>query len=173
MERGKYRGFTVFEMLAVLTIIGVVLAFTASSLNDFRERMRLRGAIEIIGAHLRQARWDARLKSTLSEVVFDVENGSYTINGTQTAALPRGIRFGADPSVTGKPGQPYSPPPADGISFNVGRSRNAARFYASGMVVPTGSVFITNGRETMAVTVAITGRPKLWRSHGGRKWESF
>ena len=35
------------------------------------------------------------------------------------------------------------------------------------------AVYITDGKETMAITVAITGRPKIWKSHGGHRWVSL
>jgi prepilin-type N-terminal cleavage/methylation domain-containing protein len=173
MYRSKEKGFTMLEMLVVLAIAGTLVSIAASAFHSYQERTRLRSAIETMGAHIRQARWDARMQSAKSTIVFDVVSSSYTINGKVAATLPRGIRFGADPSVTGKPGQPYSPPPADGVSFDMGGSKNIARFYPTGAVSPTGSVFLTDGRATMAVTVAITGRPKLWRSLGGGRWESF
>ena len=173
MFRKEQRGFTMMELLMVTVIVGIVVTIAASSFRDYQQRMRLRNAIEAIGAHIRQVRWSARWQSARNTIVFDVPGRSYTINGTTTERLPPGIWFGADPGVTAKPGQPYDAPPADGISFDMGGLKNTARFYPTGTVSPTGSVFITNGRETMAVTVAITGRPKLWRSCGGWKWESF
>ena len=169
----KEKGFTVLELLTILAIVGTLMTIAASSFHAYQQRTRLRSAAETMGAHIRQARWAARMQSARSTIVFDVPGRSYTINGSLMATLPRGIWFGSDPTVTGKPGQPYSPPPADGISFDMGGSRNTARFYPTGAVSPTGSVFLTDGKATMAVTVAITGRPKLWRSHGGGKWESF
>ena len=113
------------------------------------------------------------MQSATQYIAFDVEERTYSINGLNHWKLPDGIWFGTDPSVTAKPGQPSSAPPADGVSFDMGGRKNIGRFYATGTVSPTGSVFITNGKETMAVTVAITGRPKLWRSCGGRSWISF
>jgi hypothetical protein len=94
------------------------------------------------------------------------------VDGVRTTDLPSGIRFGADPTVTGKPSQPYDVPPADGVSFDSGK-QNIARFYPTGAVSPTGSLFLTNGKDTFAITVAITGRPKIWRSCGGKKWIAY
>lgn len=170
MKHNGSSGFTLLEMMTVMTVLAVLLAIGASSFREHRKRTLLRTTIEAIDADLRQARWIARTTGSVCYVAFDTENRTYTINGTKFTKMPDGIRFGVDPTVTSRPNQSSALPPADGISFDFGSSRNLARFYPTGVVAPTGTVFLTNGKETMAVTVAITGRPKMWRSGGGRKW---
>jgi hypothetical protein len=101
---------------------------------------------------------------------FDPAANSYT--ATRTGENVDG-RFGIDPGVTGSPGSPGSKPPADGISFDSPDHQNTLIYYAAGHVVPAGTIYLTNGNETIAVRVANTGRARLWRSKGGNKWEEI
>ena len=160
------------EMLVVIAIMGTLLSIGIVSISEYYNRIKLRTATETIAADIRLARWIAKTSASTCFITFDTASNTYIVNGTQTqiARLPEGLWFGVDTSVTSRPTQPSSAPPADGISFDSGTSRNVARFYVSGTVAPTGAVYVTDGKSTMAVTVAITGRPKIWRSSGGRRW---
>lgn len=167
------KGFTLMELMTVMVIMGTLCAIAYSSLHGYLKRVKLRNAAQAVAADMRQAWWLARVNSTACTVIFDTEQQRYTITGLHHASLPEGIRFGVDPTVSGKPSAPYEAPPQDGVSFDTGSSRNRTRFQPTGMVAPTGSVYLTDGKETMAVTVAITGRPKIWKSCGGNKWISL
>jgi len=173
MKRSGQHGFTLFEMLTVLAILSVLTSIAVFTMRDHLMRAKLRTTIETIASGVRQARWQAQTQAQTCTMVFDTSTHTYAINGSQLAKLPEGLRFGVDPSVTGKPNDPYEAPPADGVSFNSGGRRDQTRFSPTGMVSPTGAVYITDGKETMVVTVAITGRPKIWRSCGGRRWVSL
>jgi prepilin-type N-terminal cleavage/methylation domain-containing protein len=173
MKKLGAKGFTLLEMLTVLLIMGVLVSIALSSMHEYFDRTKLRNTVEIVAAHIRQARWLARTRSAPCTIIFDTASQAYVISGEQSSALPDGVRFGIDPSVSGRPSDPYSSPPQDGVSFDNGSNNNTARFYPSGTVSPTGAVYITDGTETMAITVAITGRPKIWKSVGGRRWVSM
>lgn len=164
------KGFTMLEMLTVLSIMGVLVSFAISTMHGYLARTKLRTTVETIAADIRQARWLARTSSSSCTMVFDTTMHAYTINGSQHTKLPAGVRFGIGPGVSGKPADPYEAPPADGVSFDSGGRKNQALFNFTGMVSPTGAVYVTDGTDTMVVTVAITGRPKIWRSGGGHKW---
>ncbi|MEK6744785.1 MAG: GspH/FimT family pseudopilin [Nitrospirota bacterium] len=167
------KGFTMLEMLTVMIIMGVVISIALSSFFGYLVRIKLRNTVELVAADIRQARWLARTRSVPCTIVFDTASQAYVISGEKSSVLPEGLRFGIDPSVSGKPSDPYSAPPQDGVSFDSGNKKNFARFFPSGTVAPTGAVYITDGKETMAITVAITGRPKIWKSCGGHRWVSF
>jgi prepilin-type N-terminal cleavage/methylation domain-containing protein len=173
MKKLGAKGFTIFEMLTVMAVMGVVSSLAFSTMHDYFESTKLRNTVETVAADIRQARWIARSRSSTCTIVFDADARTYLISGAQHAMLPEGIRFGVDPTVSGKPSDPYTSPPEDGISFDGGGKRNQARFHPTGAVSPTGSVYITDGKETMAITIAITGRPKIWKSCGGHKWVSM
>jgi prepilin-type N-terminal cleavage/methylation domain-containing protein len=173
MKKPGIQGFTMLEMLTVLSIMGILVSIALSSMYGYVERTKLRNSVELVAAHIRQARWLARSRSATCTIVFDTASQAYVISGEQASALPDGVRFGIDPTVNGRPSDPYTVPPQDGVSFNSGSNNHIARFYPSGVVAPTGAVYITDGKETMAITVAITGRPKIWKSCGGRRWVSL
>lgn len=166
------KGFTLMELLTVMAILITLLGIASVAIAGYQQRTRLRTTTESIAADIREARWKARVSGDVCTVIFFPEARNYAVNGVLSMELPADIWFGVDPSVTGKPSQPYEMPPDDGISFDSGR-KNIARFYPTGTVSPTGSVYLTNGKETFAITVAITGRPKIWRSGGGKKWMAY
>jgi prepilin-type N-terminal cleavage/methylation domain-containing protein len=167
------KGFTLPELMTVMVIMGTLCSVGFSSMHGHLMRVKLRNTAEAVAADMRQAWWHARANSTACTVVFDTEQQGYAITGLHRASLPDGIRFGVDPTVSGKPSDPYDAPPQDGVSFDTGSIRNRTRFQPTGTVAPTGAVYLTDGKETMAVTVAITGRPKIWKSCGGHKWVSL
>jgi prepilin-type N-terminal cleavage/methylation domain-containing protein len=173
MKVREQKGFTLMELMTVMVVMGTLCAVGFYSMYDHIKRVKLRNTAEAVAADMRQAWWLARSTSMAHTVVFDTEQQGYAIIGLQHALLPEGIRFGVDPTVSGKPSAPYEAPPQDGVSFDSGSSRNRTRFQPTGTVAPTGAVYLTDGKETMAVTVAITGRPKIWRSCGGHKWVSL
>lgn len=167
------QGVTLTELLTVITIISILVSIGTYTYAQYIKSVRLRKAIESIDADIRMARWIARTGARSCYIQFDPATNSYSIDGRYFRRLPDGIRFGYDSSVKGRPNSPYQLPPSDGISFDRWGSRNRANFYPSGVVSPAGSVFITDGNQTMAVVVAITGRPKKWRFAGGRQWVAF
>lgn len=173
MKKLGAKGFTMLEILTVMVIMGILVSMAFSAMHGYFARTKLRNTAETVAADIRQARWLARTRSAFCTIVFDTASRAYVISGEQTALLPEGLRFGIDPTVSGKPSDPYTVPPQDGVSFDNGGKKNFARFYPSGTVSPTGAVYITDGKETMAITVAITGRPKIWKSCGGHRWVSM
>lgn len=170
MRRGGTEGFTFIEVIVVIAILSILSTMALASMKDFARQTNLRSAIDMIAADIRLARLTARTSAESSYLVFEADTDSYTFNGARRVKLPEGVRFGCDPTVSGKPSQPYETPPADGISFESEGVKNQARFYPKGTVIPTGAVYATNGKETMAITVSIAGRTKTWRSCGGKKW---
>lgn len=167
MTRDRMQGITLTELVTVMGIMAILVSIAVMSWRQYIERTKLRTAIETLEADIRRARWTARTTSKTCAIRFYPMTNSYTINGTYYAEIPHGIRFGADPSVKSRPSDPYNPPPSDGVTFD---SDNRTYIYPSGYVTPTGTIFLTDGIETVAITVAITGRPKIWRHAGGRRW---
>jgi len=170
MFKNDSRGYSLMEVIIVLAIIGVLFSLAFASMQEYAGSIKLRTAIETIAVDIRLARitaWSSRESCYLS---FDPTNNSYTMNGSRYVKIPEGVRFGTDPSVKGKPTEPGEMPPADGISFESEGIKNRAHFHPKGTVIPTGALYLTNGKETMAITMTLTGRTKLWRSCGGKKW---
>lgn len=173
MRKGGREGFTLREVLTVLAILSILSTVAVASMRDFARQTNLRSAIEMIAADIRLARLTARTSAESSCIVYEPSTNSYTLNGTRFVKLPDGVRFGVGTGVSGKPSDPQAAPPADGISFESEGIKNRAHFYSKGTVIPTGALYVTNGKETMAITVSITGRTKIWYSNGRNKWSSL
>jgi len=163
-------GWTLLELMTVIALIGILAAFTDRSMQDYALSLRLQGAVDMIGTDIRKARHSVFTTSEPYHIDFEPTTGTYFVNDANRIKLPEGISFGTAPGVTGKPSDPYKAPPKDGISFKAEGGENRANFLTKGLVVPTGAVYLTNGRETMAITVSLNGHTNFWRSNGGSKW---
>ena len=173
MRKNRIGGFTLIELIVVVAIVGVLVSIASISMAEFISSTRLRTTAHAMAASIRQARLLAITRSHTCLVKFDVLNNFYTLNGTQNAYLPAGVRFGVHSEVTGCPGAPSTTPPLDGISFgNVGNP-NTLIYYPTGEVVPAGTVYLTDGKQTLAIRVSSIGRPKLWRANGGKDWTAL
>lgn len=117
-ERGS--GFTLFEVLLVLAIMGVIAAVVAPMVFRGFSGTQSRAAALEIAAALRQARGAAVAENADVAVVFDIGRNAYAMDrakpkvlpgdlhiafygaqGEQVAADRGGIRFFADGSATG------------------------------------------------------------------------
>jgi len=170
MGRKGIEGFTLLELVVVIALVGLLVAIAQGSMREVSSRARLNSAFEMIGSDMRKARYGSLMEGEHHYIDFEPQAGSYLINGQDRVKLPEGIRFGADSKVTGKPNQPGDLPPSDGITFKGDGVENRVKFYPKGLVIPTGAVYLTNGSETMAITVYLNGHLRLWRSGGGNKW---
>lgn len=170
MKKEGMQGFTVLELLTAVAIIGVLATMAHASFREVAGRAKLNGAIDMIGIDIRKARYESMMSGEHHQIDFEPQSSSYVIDEQYRIALPEGITFGADPGVTGKPNQPGDIPPSDGVTFKGEGVENRAEFYPKGLVIPTGAVYVTNGQETMAITLYLNGHVRLWRSEGGNKW---
>jgi len=80
-NRAGARGVTLLEMLVVLAIVSLsIVLFSPMTIGAARKNDALRSA-ELMTASLRGARADALAGSRPVDVVFDVANGAYIIDG--------------------------------------------------------------------------------------------
>jgi prepilin-type N-terminal cleavage/methylation domain-containing protein len=168
-QMGK-EGWTLAELMIVIALIGIMAAMADWSMRDYALTVRLRSAADMIGTDIRKARYSVFVSKEPYHIDFDPNTRTYLVNDVSRIPLPNGIKFGTAPGVTGRPSDPYNAPPIDGISFNAEGAENRAKFLPKGLVVPTGAVYLTNGRETMAITVSLNGHTTFWQSSGGNKW---
>jgi len=164
------KGWTLLELMTAVVLIGILAAIADLSMRDYALTARLQSATEMIGMDIRKARLTVFTRGEPYHIDFEPKTCTYLVNDTDRIKLPAGISFGIAPDVTGKPSDPYAKPPLDGITFKAEGTENRAKFLPKSLVVPTGAVYLTNGRETMAITVSLNGHTNFWRSNGGSKW---
>jgi prepilin-type N-terminal cleavage/methylation domain-containing protein len=80
-ERGhtgdRTRGFSLTELMIVISIMGLMLAVTAPAMGKFLQTWRLNGEANEMATFLRLARTAAVSKHTNVVFVFDATNGEY------------------------------------------------------------------------------------------------
>jgi prepilin-type N-terminal cleavage/methylation domain-containing protein len=103
-------GFTLIEMLAVIAIMGLMMAVTVGGFLHWGRNSAMRGAVMNVRAGLGMARQYAITHRAVTAFSFgnsrgemDVDTGWYTITATNaligtTNFLPKGIAFTNDPS---------------------------------------------------------------------------
>ncbi len=170
MKRIGNKGWTLLEQMAIIAVIGILVMMADWSMRDYVLSVRLRSAVDIIGTDIRKARHSVFTSKEPYHIDFEPATGTYVVNSSYRMQLPTGVSFGTASGVTGKPSDPYESPPKDGITFKGEGKDNRAQFLTKGLVVPTGAVYLTNGRETMAITVSLNGHTTFWQSSGGSKW---
>lgn len=91
-----------------------------------------------------------------------------TYGGFKGNRLPTGVRFGwgSDVEDVGK-NTNGDPLPSDGVSFSGDRAKFSPDGMPLGGLSGTGTIYLKNTLdESYAITVAITGRVKIWRWYG-------
>ena len=77
--KGAAAGFTLLELMVVLSILGLILALTPISLSIVVPGQRLRSAASILADDLREARNRSVLSGRTTELVIDLQANSYRI----------------------------------------------------------------------------------------------
>ena len=101
---GNRGGFTLIEIVAVLTLIALATAVTMPVMWKTLGKAELRGAARGLGAQLRLARSRAAVRSERQVMSFDVERGEWRLfargseeeeveEGGEFFRLPRGVHF--------------------------------------------------------------------------------
>ena len=158
------KGFTFLEVLIVIAITGILSVLAVPGMSAFTDRLRIETAARIISTDLREGKMKSVLDRSDYTVLFDPENSLYELPERQSN-LPHGVRFGFGEGVLGPPANPASTPDEDGVTF----TSNKAAFYSRGSN-SMGTIYITDRYNvTMAISMTVTGRIKIWR-WDGVKW---
>jgi prepilin-type N-terminal cleavage/methylation domain-containing protein len=91
MNRKKFlktqAGFTLLEILLVITIFGILAAVGMMAINRLNTRQRVVDAQQTLYQLINRARSDSRRTSSSQTVTWNTANASVTV-GTQTTTLP-------------------------------------------------------------------------------------
>lgn len=89
----RARGFTLFEMVAVLAVLALVLALVPPLLGGSRAKAELLASARAVAAGLRDTRSLAMAQDRSEVFALDVAAGSFRAAGKQAPrALPQGVR---------------------------------------------------------------------------------
>ncbi|WP_083868365.1 GspH/FimT family pseudopilin [Dyella ginsengisoli] len=135
------RGFTLFEMLAVILLIGIAAAAVSISVSQGLAGARVSAASGELAATLRATRAQAIVKGQEQHFDLDIRAGSYTGADDRTRELPKGMKV----SITSAK--------EDQVSPTVGR----IRFFPDGSSTG-GHITLQQGQRRWQVNVGwLTG----------------
>ncbi|MFQ5543158.1 MAG: GspH/FimT family pseudopilin [Nitrospiria bacterium] len=159
------KGYTAIELVIGLALIGVLSVLGLVNHLAQKPHNNLRDAGRQIVSQLRLLRQEAVVEGTSSAIQFMPGDQTFQfVSDGRTVKLPTHIRFGVLEGISENPSG--DPVPDDGISF----SSNKATFEPNGTYLGVGgAVYLTNAPsrdETLAITVNMTGRVKLYKWDG-------
>lgn len=142
MKRGK-KGFTLLEVMVVLTILALALALVVPALNRGLSPS-LSDVARDISIGIRQARTAALAAQQAAVFRVDLSRHAYVVHSGETRNIPEAIAIKAQ------------------VASNEVSARMAAfRFFPDGSSTG-GALLLTQGNETLAVEVDwLTGRVSL------------
>jgi prepilin-type N-terminal cleavage/methylation domain-containing protein len=159
-------GYTLLELLVVMVISGILVVLSVSDFKTNTSRRRLRHTSHQIVSHLRLIRQKAITEGKTLSIQFSPDIQEYDLPGLGGQTLPQKILFGAPDQIQKIPRDRNGTPPRDGISFN----NDKVTFQPNGTYAGVGgSIYLTNDdiqSETVAITVNMTGRVKLYKWSG-------
>lgn len=145
-ETSSQEGFTLFELLIVLTIIGIVVALGAPALQRMLPGVELKSGAETVAAALREARGLAIANNTEVTVVVDLDDRALRVDDE-----PPGVRLASSFGIT----------LLTATSELIDAGTGQIRFYPDGTSTG-GRVTLTQGDRRYHVAVDwLTGRVTL------------
>jgi prepilin-type N-terminal cleavage/methylation domain-containing protein len=192
MQSKAIQGHSLAELLFVIAIIAILLAFGLPHVKAYTNRAELVGASDVFQGEFRKARSMAISSGMQTAIVFEGQGDDSTFalyrDGNHNGVLRADIRAGRDTLISGPfpvrgntqgvhvaihPGIPAIPPesgtldPDDPIRFG---NSNMVSFSALGTATP-GTFYLASGAGRLQAGVRVTGgssRVRIMIYEGGR-----
>lgn len=141
-------GFTVVELLIVVTIIGFVALVSYPSFRTFRDKATVHRAAELMIADITRTRSQAIKRNENISLVADVNTQSYEIRSV-AGVLLGGRVFDADNDLA--------------LSYmDIANVGDSLTFNSRGLLTSAlGRVALSNGRDTVGVIVNMVGTTRM------------
>ena len=127
-------GFTLLEIIIVITLIVLILGFTTLFFGNTLSGARLNSAARELSAMMRYAKMLAQNNGEPHAVLINLDTGRYSIEGVQTKNLPEGINIRVTDPVAGE----------------VSKGDYAFLFHESG-ISEGGNITLWNTRRTLNI----------------------
>ena len=79
MQQKKIKGFSLIELIIVMTILGIIIAASSARLRDITVNARISSAVNQITTDIDQAKTMSMGKRKQIKIIFNQNNESYTI----------------------------------------------------------------------------------------------
>lgn len=186
MMAKKNAGFSILEVVIVIALMLVVIAFALPNLNGMLQSYRAMNDVRGIAAQLSLARMRAAATSQPARLNFDLTANTYQLElctslcntanaiyaietGAAAQNLSQGVTFGSGSVISPAVGQ-TTLAQSSLIFFN---SRGVS-VDSTGSPIGTAGIYITNSAgRVYAVTVSIGGQPTTQQYVGGTTWKTF
>ncbi len=101
-NKDKNNGFTLIEILVVITLIVLILGFTTLFFGNALPGARLNSAARELSAMMRYAKLLAQNNGEPQVVLINLDTGRYNIEGVQTKNLPEDVSISVTDPVAGE-----------------------------------------------------------------------
>ena len=132
--RSGVKGFTLLEIIIVMTLIVVVLGLTTLFFGNALPGARLNAAARELSAMMRYAKMLAQNNGEPQAVLINLDTGRYEIQGVQARNIPDGISIRVTDPVAGE----------------VNRGNYAVLFHESG-IVEGGTITLWNAKKSLNI----------------------
>jgi len=135
------RGFTLFEMLIVIALVGIISAVAVPNFSAWRERQAVNSASKSLLSHMKQARVIAMAENRSVSITFAADSYTYDADPASTCGLckPKTITF-------------------TNFSENLGITPTTTRTFSSRGTVNSGTITLAAGGFSHALVLNIIGR---------------
>jgi prepilin-type N-terminal cleavage/methylation domain-containing protein len=158
-------GFTLIEVLVVVTVVGVLLAVSIPVVQTGVERLTFNSVVREVGAEIRATRYAAVAKNRTEVLRFNCPNPREyrMVEFTATAAIDDAADRCSSAVYPYPDPNPGVAPDTDGpvrhlpqgVTFS---QSSSLAFDATGRIPAVSTIEVTNGRQTRTITVLASGR---------------